>query len=248
MNDPQHVYTSGGQRLRAVVFDRDQTLVHFDPLALGAIEAEIAAIAPTLPPRASTAHWTAWPGPWPRTAAEEPQFWAEFWGDFARRYTLDDLCQTQLVAVGSRYHTCFRAFDDAQACLRALRSHGLQLAVLTNFDLPSIDRTLDHAGIDPEQFAVLLSSTTTGAPKPHRVAFEAVLAALDLPAAACAFVDDLPVHVEGARLVGIRALLLDRGDQYPTWPGERITSLRQLPAALGFADGDAVRYSNEQHG
>jgi FMN phosphatase YigB (HAD superfamily) len=46
--------------------------------------------------------------------------------------------------------------------------------------------------------------------------------------------DSIEDDVEGARAVGIRAFLIDREDRYPGDP-ERLTSLLQLPGALGLA-------------
>jgi FMN phosphatase YigB (HAD superfamily) len=218
--------------VRAVVFDRDQTLVTFDPIALRLIEQQIAQIAPPLPSGATTIHWSNWSGPWPRTVAEEPAFWVLFWSALAREHGLDDSMQTALIEVGAMYHRCFRAFDDSYACVQALRQRDLRLAVLTNFELPSIDRTLAHAGLDPTAFDVLLSSAMVGASKPHLAAFQAVLDALDVPASACAFVDDLPENVIGAAEVGMYPILLDRANHHPDWVGTRITTLAVLPDLL----------------
>lgn len=221
--------------IRAVGFDRDNTLIHFDPAAMSALESEIAAIAPGLPPGATTQHWIAWPGPWPRVAADEPQFWAAFWGSLAEQYALDDVRQARLIAVGGRYHTCFRAFDDTRMCLDILQRADLQLAILTNFELPSVDRTLIHTGIDPALFTALLSSATLGAGKPDPMAFHALLGAIDLPASVCVFVDDLPENAEGAAAIGMHAVLIDRNNRHAAWPGARINTLAELPALLGLA-------------
>src|SRR5215211_9049736 len=126
------------------------------------------------------------------------------------------------------YHTCFTAFPDALACLAALRSRGVRLAILTNFELPSIHLTLQNAGIDPGWFSVLLSSATTGFPKPDARAYLAAAAALDLPPSACAFVDDLATNVEAARAIGMHGWLLDRADAAPTTVPLRIRNLHQL--------------------
>ena len=177
--------------IQAVIFDRDNTLMHFDTAAAAAIEARIAAAAPTLPPGAVGRHWMAWPGPWPRAIDQEPAFWQVFWGRLAAQYQLPADTIAALHEIGAFYHTCFIAFPDTLACLAALRSRGVRLAILTNFELPSIHLTLQNAGIDPSWFSVLLSSATTGFPKPDARAYLAAAAALDLPPSACAFVDDL---------------------------------------------------------
>jgi putative hydrolase of the HAD superfamily len=199
--------------IRAVIFDRDNTLLYFDPAAVMAIEARIAEVAPALPPNAVNLHWSAWPGPWPRTPADEPAFWCGFWGDLANRYQLDSDTTTALYELGAFYHSCFSAFPDALACLGELRSHGMRLAVLTNFELPSIALTLQHAGIDPSWFTALLSSTAIGCHKPDSRAYFAAVAELGLPLEQCAFVDDRIENVEAARALGMPAWLLDRREE-----------------------------------
>jgi putative hydrolase of the HAD superfamily len=227
--------------IRAVIFDRDNTLLHFDPTAVTAIEARIAEVAPTLPPSAVSLYWTMWPGPWPRTAHAEPAFWRAFWDGLARQYQLPQHEITALEQIGTFYHTCFAAFPDASACLAQLRARSLRLAVLTNFELPSVDLTLQHAGLDSSLFDVLLSSASIGFHKPDPRAYLAVADALHLPASECAFVDDLPENVEAARALGMTAWLLDR--EYKAGPGLtfRIHNLYDLANLLRLPDEQMCR-------
>ncbi|MEN9938904.1 MAG: hypothetical protein RLZZ387_5483 [Chloroflexota bacterium] len=213
--------------IRAVIFDRDNTLLAFDRSAVARVEERLIALAPGLPRGATAAHWLGWPGPWPRAAADEPAFWRTFWGSLAARHGLPPEDAAALDTLGDFYHTCFTPFPDAKPCVRALHAHGLRLAVLSNFELPSIDRTLRHAGIDPGLFDALLSSAATGFPKPDPRAYHAAADALGLPLSACLLVDDLPANVEGARRAGMPALLLDRTGQAPSGP-EMVTSLAAL--------------------
>ena len=196
--------------IQAVIFDRDNTLMHLDAAAVAAIEARIASIAPTLPTDAVAMHWTTWPGPWPRSIDEEPAFWRLFWGNLAAQYQLPVDTVAALYEIGAFYHSCFIAFPDTLACLTALRSRGVRLAILTNFELPSIHLTLQNAGLDPSWFSVLLSSASTGFPKPDARAYLAAAAALDLPPSACAFIDDLLENVEAAHDLGMHSWMLDR--------------------------------------
>lgn len=218
-------------RTEAVIFDRDNTLLHFDRAAIAPLERQIASLAPQLPPGAAAAHWLAWPGPWPHAVAEEPRFWRAFWRALAERHALPAHAAGALESIGDFYHTCFAAFPDARACVELLRSRGVRLAVLTNFELPSIDRTLAHAGLDPRWFDALVSSAAVGARKPHPHAYRAALEALQLDPRSCLLIDDLPENVAGARDVGIRAILLDRDGRYPHAP-DRIATLGELPALL----------------
>jgi HAD superfamily hydrolase (TIGR01509 family) len=220
--------------IQAVIFDRDNTLMHFDTHATAAIEARIAAAAPTLPPEAVGRHWLAWPGPWPRAIEQEPAFWQAFWGRLGAEHQLPAETVAALHEIGAFYHTCFTAFPDTLACLAALRSRGVRLAILTNFELPSIHLTLQNAGIDPGWFSVLLSSATTGFPKPDARAYLAAAAALNLPPCDCAFVDDLATNVEAAQAIGMRGWLLDRTDAMPANAPPRIRNLHELTALLNM--------------
>ena len=217
--------------IQAVIFDRDNTLLRFDRAAMAAIERQIAALAPQLPAGAAAAHWMEWPGPWPRTAADEPGFWRAFWRSLAERHAIPATTASALESIGGFYHTCFAAFPDARACVEELRGRGLRLAVLTNFVLPSVDRALAHAGLDPRWFDALVSSAALGAYKPDPRAYHAVLAALALAPASCLLVDDLPENVAGARDAGMRAVLLDRTGEHPH-VADRITTLSELPALV----------------
>jgi putative hydrolase of the HAD superfamily len=222
--------------IRAVVFDRDNTLLRFDPAAVTAIEARIAQAAPTLPPSAVNLHWTTWPGPWPRTPHAEAEFWRAFWDALRQQYQLPQHEIAALEQIGTFYHTCFAAFPDAAECLAQLRAHNLRLAVLTNFELPSVDRTLHYAGIDPSQFDVLLSSASIGFRKPDPRAYLAVADALGLQPSECAFVDDLPENVEAARALGMTAWLLEREDRVVSLPISRFHNLNDLVQLLGLPE------------
>jgi len=221
--------------IQAVIFDRDNTLLHFDNAAGIALEARIATAAPTLPPGAVGRYWMAWPGPWPREIDQEPAFWQEFWGRLAAQYQLPAATIAALHKIGAFYHSCFFAFPDTLACLAALRARGVRLAILTNFELPSIHLTLQNAGIDPSWFSVLLSSATTGFPKPDARAYLAAADALDLPPSACAFVDDLVTNVEAAQALGMRGWLLDRTGAAPASAPPRIRDLHELTTLLSIS-------------
>lgn len=226
--------------IRAVIFDRDNTLMRFDDAAIAALEDRILAIAPTLPRSATVAHWLGWPGPWPRAPEDEPAFWRAFWGGLAARHQLAENAAEALQQIGGFYHTCFAAFADAPACLQTLRARGLRLAVLTNFELPSVELTLGGVGLAPEWFDALLSSAAIGFRKPDPRAYLAAAAALQLPPAECAFVDDLPENVAAARALGMAGWLLDRRHAYPS-ARHSIPSLHALADLLMVAPPAASR-------
>lgn len=218
---------------QAVIFDRDHTLLYFDQAQLDALEAQVGAIAPELPPHAAVRAWSSWPGPWPQHRDDEPAFWADFWSRLGRSHTLSPSQIDRLVAeIGPIYHTSFAAYADAAPVVRALRAGGLRLAILTNYELPSVDRTLAYAGVDPLHFEVTLTSAMLGIYKPDPRAFLATAQALGLPPAACLFVDDLAENVAAARSVGMRAYQIDRSLPVDDHETARISTLNALLGLL----------------
>ena len=81
---------------------------------------------------------------------------------------------------------------------------------------------------------VAVGSTDHGRIKPHPSIFETALAALEVePPEAVMVGDSYADDIEGARALGIRAILVDRDGFYPDEP-DRIDTLLALPAALGL--------------
>jgi HAD superfamily hydrolase (TIGR01509 family) len=219
--------------IQAVIFDRDNTLVAFDQAQMSRLERQITGIAPTLPNGAALHAWTGYTGPWPQHPADEPLFWKRFWSGIGEQHHLTALQVERLThEVGALYHTCFVAFPDAAPTLHALHQADLRMAVLTNFELPSVDRTLAHADLNPALFEVTLTSSALGIMKPDPRAFRAAAAALNLPPTACAFVDDLAENVAAARSVGMRAYQIDRTLSSDDQAGGRISSLLSLMELL----------------
>lgn len=217
--------------IHAVIFDRDHTLLHFDLPAIAQFEQRIHALIPEIPPGAAAAHWQAWRGPWPQTSTDEQRFWVLFWESLAQQYQVPAERSMLLQQIGPFYHTCFAVYPDTITCLETLRTRGLRLAVLTNFELPSVDLTLQHVGIDPTWFDALLSSATIGVYKPDPRAYTLAAQALGLAPDSCLFVDDLEENVVAAQAIGMRAILIDRKNQ-SRYSGERIGSLDQLPQLI----------------
>ena len=81
---------------------------------------------------------------------------------------------------------------------------------------------------------VAVGSKSHGRTKPHASIFESALTALGVAASEAVMVgDSYEDDIEGARALGMRAILLDRDGLFPDEP-DRITDLRALPAALGL--------------
>lgn len=60
-----------------------------------------------------------------------------------------------------------------------------------------------------ERFELIVDATYSGVLKPDARAYAAVTEGLNLPAAACVFVDDQPRNVQGARDAGMRTVAFD---------------------------------------
>jgi HAD superfamily hydrolase (TIGR01549 family) len=127
-------------------------------------------------------------------------------------------------------HANFHLYDDVVPVLRALRGHGLGIGLISNGqrDLEEFAR---HHNLDVD---IAVGSKSHGRTKPHASIFERALEALGvMPPEAVMVGDSYDDDIEGARALGMRAILLDRDEQYLD-KAERITDLFQLPAALGL--------------
>jgi putative hydrolase of the HAD superfamily len=102
---------------------------------------------------------------------------------------------------GERYMTALAPNEALFAHYRALHERGMRFAMLTNNvrEWEPLWRT--KLPID-EIFETVVDSGFVGLRKPDRAIYELVLERLGLPAAACAFVDDLEVNIEAARQLG----------------------------------------------
>lgn len=106
------------------------------------------------------------------------------------------------------HEVAWRVDREAIATLAWLRSRGIRLGVVSNFDsrLPALLAELRLA----ELFDAIVWSTGAGAAKPDRRIFEVLLTALGTPGGETLHVgDDEACDLLGARRAGLRALRLD---------------------------------------
>jgi HAD superfamily hydrolase (TIGR01662 family) len=122
----------------------------------------------------------------------------------------------------------FELYPDVTAALDQLRAHGLRIGLLSNTarDLAAF---VAHHDL---QVDALLTSRTHGKTKPHESIFLDLLEVLGVsPEEAVMVGDSIEDDIDGARAVGMRALLVDRDRRYPDHP-ERLASLTGLATAL----------------
>jgi HAD superfamily hydrolase (TIGR01549 family) len=138
-------------------------------------------------------------------------------------------CAAEMVSEWER-HENFSLYEDALSVLEELRRHGLKIGLVSNGQR-DLDEFVDHHMLDVD---AVVGSKAHGRVKPHASIFAAALRALEVgPHEAAMVGDSYEDDIEGARALGIRAILLDRDGSHPDAP-DRIDTLFALPAALGL--------------
>ncbi len=119
----------------------------------------------------------------------------------------------------------FAPYPDAVPALTQLRSRGLKLVCVSNWDC-SLGEVLERCGLAAHLDGAV-SSAEAGALKPDQAIFQAALALAGCSADEAVHVGDTREEdVEGAEAAGIRALLLDREG------GGNIASLEEVAQRL----------------
>ena len=131
---------------------------------------------------------------------------------------------------GWERHENFELYDDVPDTLAALRAGGLRIGLVSNSSRDVVEFARHHGlGVDAG-----ISSFHHGHTKPHASIFRAVLDLLGVePADAVMVGDTIADDVEGARALGMRAILLDREGRQPDFE-PRIETLNELPRRLGL--------------
>jgi putative hydrolase of the HAD superfamily len=125
----------------------------------------------------------------------------------------------------------FELFEDALPVLDELRAAQLRIGLVSN-GIRDLSEFVAHHRLDVD---AVVDSRTHGRVKPHPTIFQAALDRLGVDAADAVMVgDSLEEDVEGARALGMRAILIDREERHPDVE-ERLTDLYGLPAALGLS-------------
>lgn len=192
-------------KIQAVIFDRDGVLTYFD------FKAAMAYFKQVLPLSFEelTQRWWAWRDPQaaPSTLSQEQAIFEGFWKRLAEDLQLTPAQQTQLQQFD--YTRIVRPYPEVPQVLQTLKQQGLRVGVLSNFELASIEASLQGAGL-AAWIDVALAAPVIGVAKPEPEAYLAVARALDVAPAACLYFDDEPSWAAGARAVGMTAYHVDR--------------------------------------
>jgi HAD superfamily hydrolase (TIGR01549 family) len=131
---------------------------------------------------------------------------------------------------GWTLHENFELFEDTLPVLEELRGHGLKLGLISN-SARDMHAFAAHHGLHVDAG---ISSFFHGKTKPHESIFRAVLDVLRVAPERAAMVGDtIEDDIEGARVLGMQAILVDREGRYPEFE-PRLEDLYGLPAALGL--------------
>jgi HAD superfamily hydrolase (TIGR01662 family) len=127
----------------------------------------------------------------------------------------------------------FELYDDVPEVLRTLHERGVKIGLISNTQR-SLTAFASHFSLDG-LFAVAISSYDHGYMKPHPSIFEHALRQVSArPHEAVMVGDSLAHDIEGARRLGMRAVLVSRSGPAPACPADVpvIQTLRQLLALL----------------
>ena len=129
---------------------------------------------------------------------------------------------------GWERHENFELYDDVPDALAALRAAGLSIGLISN-SARDVREFARHHALDVDAG---ISSFHHGRTKPHASIFRAVLDLLGFEPAEAAMVGDtIADDIEGARALGMDAILLDRQGIHPDFE-PRIETLGELAVKL----------------
>jgi putative hydrolase of the HAD superfamily len=231
-------------RYAAVFFDAGETLVHPHPsfpdlfasilrreghdVDAGTIRDRIHVVFDRFRSAAETNElWTTSP-------ERSRRFWHDVYTIFLRELGVSD--GDGLVDTVYREFTDmanYALFDDVVPVLDLLREAGLTLGVVSNFE-EWLEGLLERLGVR-SYFTVRVISGVEGLEKPDPRIFELALERAGVEAVASVYVGDNPeFDVDPALALGMFPVLIDRRDRFADATVARITSMAELPAAIGM--------------
>ncbi len=132
---------------------------------------------------------------------------------------------------GWERHDNFELYDDVVPALETLRAAGLKIGLVSN-SARDVHAFAQHHRLDIDAG---ITSFAHGKTKPHASIFRAVLDLLDVAPENAAMVgDSVEADMDGARAVGMQAILVDRLGRHPAFV-PRVADLHALPGLLGLA-------------
>ncbi len=127
----------------------------------------------------------------------------------------------------------YRLYPDVMPTLERLQKMDLTLGLISNFEdwLEQLLETLEVSRF----FDVTVISGIEGVEKPNTRIFDIALERAKMDAAHSVYVGDNPIFdAEPARQAGMLPVIIDRRDRHTDSEFTRITSMEDLPAAIGL--------------
>lgn len=178
---------------------------------------------------------------WTTTPARSRAFWMSVYEAFLAQLGLP--ADDATLEVLHREFTDlanYALFDDVVPVLERLASAGIMLGVISNFE-EWLERLLEELGI-ARYFHVRVISGIEGLEKPDPRIFRLALERARVPAGSAAYVGDDPaLDLEPAAAVGMHAVLIDRRGRHRGIAKARITTMSDLPEALGLETSEPER-------
>ncbi len=231
---------------KAVLFDVGSTLIDPSPSVAETFARVAAERGHTLSLCEIEPHMPAVHGLYEAEYLRDGDFWCSHEGSTA--IWLDQyrfLCHLTGIAhdaedMASAVHGCYRRadhwmiYDDVSESLRALKEHGLQLGVVSNWD-SGLESLLRDLRLLP-YFDVVVSSADVGYRKPDPVIFQLALEQLGVEASEALHVGDRPdADGEGALAAGVKPLIIDRCGAESDCGFDLVSSLAEILPAVRLA-------------
>jgi putative hydrolase of the HAD superfamily len=234
--------------VRAIFFDAGETLVYPHPsfaelfsevLRREGQVVEPAAVQETVSvysKRFSEAARTGAPHYlWSTSRERSRKFWLEVYGNFLTDVGVPDTDSELADRLFGAFSDPdnYRLHPDALPTLERLHARGYAMGVISNFE-EWLERLLESLGVT-RYFPVRVISGIEGVEKPDPAIFRIALDRAGVSPEESVYVGDHPYFdVDAARRAGLFPVLIDRRGRYPDADGVRITSLEDLPAAIGI--------------
>lgn len=165
------------------------------------------------------------------TAGHSRRFWEWVYRSTLDRLAIDAPALPAAICEEFEDPANYRLFPDALPALGRLRSQGIRLGIISNWE-PWLPRLLDRLGL-AQWFEAVFASGLLDLHKPAPEIFRHAVRAMEVaPAQAVHIGDSLRSDYLGARQAGLHAVLLDRHGLHADDAVVRITSLDALPDLL----------------
>ena len=172
---------------------------------------------------------------WSTSRDRSKDMWRGIYEAFFQELGIDGDRERLFEALYGRFTdlSSYRLHPDALPLLDRLTATDLVLGLISNFE-EWLERLLEALEVQ-HYFDVTVISGVEGVEKPDPEIFRIALARAGVEAGGAVYVGDHPFFdVEAAREVGMVPVLVDRPERHPGVDAIRVTSLEDLPAAIGI--------------